>query len=235
MCKWMARASRALLLFVATSQAIVAAPLFVNELHYDNAGTDQGEFVELAGHAGFDLSGWSLWLYNGGNGLAYRTYTLSGILADDTGTGFGLTRLDLPTNGLQNGAADGLALVDSGGLVWEFLSYEGVLTALGGPAVGLLSVDIGVSESASTPLGASLQRIGGGHGPADFVWQASVAGSPGRQNIGQWLHVGASPLATPMPISLIVLGVVTLVWRRHRCGSQHRSAEPDPPRSGTTP
>ena len=42
-----------------------AAEVFVNELHYDNAGTDTGEFVELAGPAGTDLTGWSLVLYNG--------------------------------------------------------------------------------------------------------------------------------------------------------------------------
>ncbi|MBA3309516.1 MAG: hypothetical protein H0U28_05570, partial [Nocardioidaceae bacterium] len=47
------------------STSAVATEIFVNELHYDNAGTDAGEFIEIAGPAGADLTGWSLALYNG--------------------------------------------------------------------------------------------------------------------------------------------------------------------------
>ena len=56
--------------------------VFINELHYDNAGTDAGEAVEIAGPAGTDLTGWSLVLYNGANGAAYNTNTLSGVIAE---------------------------------------------------------------------------------------------------------------------------------------------------------
>jgi hypothetical protein len=42
--------------------------VFINELHYDNAGTDEGEAVEVAGPAGTDLTGWQVVLYNGANG-----------------------------------------------------------------------------------------------------------------------------------------------------------------------
>jgi hypothetical protein len=45
-----------------------AANVFINEFHYDTAGTDAGEFIEVAGLAGTDLSGWSLVLYNGNGG-----------------------------------------------------------------------------------------------------------------------------------------------------------------------
>jgi hypothetical protein len=31
-----------------------------DDYHYDNAGTDVGEGVEIAGYAGIDLTGWSL-------------------------------------------------------------------------------------------------------------------------------------------------------------------------------
>jgi len=57
-----------LLALVASPAAAVAPPdgqVFVNELHYDNAGTDAGEAIEVAGPAGTDLAGWSLVLYNG--------------------------------------------------------------------------------------------------------------------------------------------------------------------------
>ena len=41
------------------------APVFVNELHYDNTGADQNEAVEIAGPAETDLTGWRLVLYSG--------------------------------------------------------------------------------------------------------------------------------------------------------------------------
>ena len=49
-----------------------------SEIHYDNAGADTGEAIEIAGPAGTDLTGWRVVLYNGSNGLAYDTRTLSG-------------------------------------------------------------------------------------------------------------------------------------------------------------
>ncbi len=40
-------------------------PVFINEIHYDNDGTDADEAIEIAGPAGTDLTGWSVVLYNG--------------------------------------------------------------------------------------------------------------------------------------------------------------------------
>jgi hypothetical protein len=37
---------------------INAQSVFINEIHYDNAGTDTGEAIEIAGPAGTDLTGW---------------------------------------------------------------------------------------------------------------------------------------------------------------------------------
>lgn len=88
--------------------------VFINEFHYDNGGTDVGEFIEIAGLAGTDLTGWRIVLYNGANGLAYDTRVLSGVLAD-AGGGPGMMSLAYPVNGIQNGAPDGIALVDAAG------------------------------------------------------------------------------------------------------------------------
>ncbi|GAB3818643.1 SpnA family nuclease [Micromonospora zhanjiangensis] len=72
-----------------------------------------------------------------------------------------------PTDGIQNGSPDGVALVNPAGAVTEFLSYEGTFAAVGGPADGMTSVDIGKAEASSTPVGYSLQKIDGGwHDPA---------------------------------------------------------------------
>ena len=52
----------ALLTMASTAQG---QSVFINEIHYDNVGTDSGEKVEIAGPAGTDLSGWKLVRYNG--------------------------------------------------------------------------------------------------------------------------------------------------------------------------
>jgi predicted extracellular nuclease/2',3'-cyclic-nucleotide 2'-phosphodiesterase (5'-nucleotidase family) len=162
---------------------------WINELHYDNAGTDSGEFIEIAGLAGEDLTGWSVVLYNGANGLSYNTRPLSGVLADQ-GNGFGTIVLTYPTDGIQNGAPDGIALVDASGAVVQFLSYEGAMTAANGPAAGLTSTDIGVSETASTPVGFSLQLAGEGDEYVDFAWTAPQTATPGAANTGQTFEGG---------------------------------------------
>ena len=86
---------------------------FINEFHYDNASTDTGEFIEIAGIAGLDLTGWQVVLYNGNGGAPYDTINLSGTLTD-AGAGFGFETLTFPSNGIQNGSPDGIALVDNG-------------------------------------------------------------------------------------------------------------------------
>lgn len=166
--------------------------VFINEFHYDNVGGDTGEFIEVAGPAGTDLTGWSLVLYNGSNGTVYNTISLSGTI-NDVSNGFGFVVSTLPANGLQNGSPDGIALVDNNGTVVEFLSYEGVLTAVDGPAAGLDSTDIGVSESGSTPVGDSLQRTGTGAESTDFTWAAAAANTSDAVNPGQTFTGGTTP------------------------------------------
>jgi predicted extracellular nuclease len=146
--------------------------VFISEIHYDNAGTDVGEAVEVFGPAGTDLNGWSLVLYNGSNSSTYSTIALSGTIP---GTGFGVVTSNSPSNGLQNGSPDGLALIAAGGDVRQFLSYEGVITAANGPALGLTSTDIGVLESSSTDIGASLQIVGQGNCYSSLAWQGPAA------------------------------------------------------------
>ena len=162
--------------------APAVANVWVNEFHYDNAGTDDlNEFIEIAGLAGTDLTGWSLVLYNGNGGAVYSTLSLSGTLADQT-NGFGFVKVLAP--GLQNGSPDGFALVDNFGRVIQFLSYEGSMTAVGGAANGMTSTDVGVGQ-ASAAVGFTLQLTGTGSGYAGFTWAANVANTEGAVNAGQ--------------------------------------------------
>ncbi|GAA4010721.1 Ig-like domain-containing protein [Sphingomonas humi] len=157
--------------------------VFINEINYDPAGTDTGEFIEIAGLAGTDLTGWTLVLYNGNGGAPYSTTNLSGVLADST-NGFGFRSVTYPSNGVQNGAPDGIALVDPFGRVVQFLSYEGEMKAVGGPAAGMTSTDIGVYQD-QAPAGTSLQLVGTGSSYGDFTWAYDVASTSGAGNSGQ--------------------------------------------------
>lgn len=165
-------------------QVFASAPvLFVNEFHYDNAGTDVNEGIEVAGTAGLDLDGYRLILYNGNGGSSYGTVNLSGVLADQD-NGFGTQFFSI--NGLQNGSPDGFALISPSDEVIQFLSYEGAFTAVGGPADGLLSEDVGVIQLSSTLAGTSLQLEGNGRTYSDFTWSASSIPSTYSQvNTGQ--------------------------------------------------
>lgn len=171
-----------------TTSPIIPTPNilpWINEIHYDNASTDTNEGVEIAGPAGLDLTGWTIVLYNGNGGASYDTLNLSGIIPNQQG-GYGTLWIGLPVNGLQNGdPADGLALVAPSNTVVQFLSYEGSFVATNGPAAGMNSVNIGVSEVSSTPLDNSLQLQGTGNEYVEFSWTGPTPHTRGLININQ--------------------------------------------------
>ena len=187
-----------LCLWVSGSRAQGAPTVFINEIHYDNASTDTGESIEIAGPAGTDLTGYSLVLYNGVNpasGVVYNTRALVGVIPSQQG-GYGTLAFAYGTDGIQNGGNDGVALVlttTTPQTVVQFLSYEGVMTASGGPAVGMTSTDIGVSEGTATPAGHSLQLTGTGSGASAFSWTGPLAKSDGAPNAGQTFTGVAGP------------------------------------------
>ena len=165
-----------------TVKSLSVGEPWINEFHYDNNLGDVGEFVEIAGPAGIDLSAYELVKYNGNGGGEYGTNALSGVI-DNEGDCIGA--LSFPVVGLQNGDPDGIALVKDGTTVLEFISYEGTFMATNGPAAGMLSENIGVSEPSNTPIGQSVQLVGSGKFLHDFTWSGPAAESPGDLNVGQ--------------------------------------------------
>ena len=171
-----------LAMFLGAGYPAWGQSIFINEIHYDNLGTDAEEVLEVAGPAGTDMKGWSLVLYNGKNGMPYRTIPLEGSIPDQQ-SGFGTVSFSI--NRIQNGAPDGIALVNPENEVIHFMSYEGGFTAASGPAGGLAATDIGVRESNSTQAGHSLQLRGSGSSLADFAWHGPGQGTPGLVNAEQ--------------------------------------------------
>jgi len=169
-----------------------------NEIHYDNLGTDTGEAIEIEGPAGVDVTGFSIVLYNGSSNAVYGTRVLSGVLPASCDTR-GVLAITYPQDGIQNGSPDAFALVNNAGQVLEFLSYEGTLTAVDGPAAGLTSVDIGADEN-STPVGTSLQRGSTGA----WTLSASTFGSCNPDTpvpVGNTIQFsGRVPSDVPLPV-----------------------------------
>jgi len=199
--------------------------IWINEFHYDNTSTDLGEFVEVAVRSGpaFNPADYTLTLYDGGGapygsviGLesftASAPFTISGSPSTVTFYTF-----SFPTNGIQNGPADGLALtLDPGpNTVVQFISYEGSFMATSGFASGAVSVDVGVSEP-GTALGTSIGYIGTGDRAANFSYALISDDTPGAVNAGQTLRA----VAVGVPesgnsaglLAISTLGILSASW-----------------------
>jgi len=200
-CRWLFTAVA--LIFSATASAQVR----ISEFHYDNTGADTGEAVEVSAPAGTDLTGWQVVLYNGSGGASYGALNLTGVVPA-TCDSRGVVVVPGPASGIQNGAPDGLALVNASGTLVEFLSYEGVFAATNGAASGVTSVDVGVLEVGNEPVGTSLSRNAAG------VWSGPAANTFGACNdngdVTPPAEVATVTVA-PMTATVSVGGSTTLV------------------------
>ncbi|MBT8151251.1 MAG: VPLPA-CTERM sorting domain-containing protein [Gammaproteobacteria bacterium] len=130
----------------------------------------------------------------------YRTLALVSTFIDSY-DGYGI--IHVVTGSLQNGPADGFAIIDIDGDVVEFISYEGSVDAVNGGAVGMTSVDIGIAEDGDALEGESLQLIGMGSRASDFSWGTGT-NSLGVANFGQTFKPGNSEV--PLPASAWLFG-----------------------------
>lgn len=160
-----------------------SAKLVINEVDYDQVGADTAGFVEIAntGDAAATLDGIALVLVNGGDGAEYARKTLTGTLAAG-----GYLNIDVDP---QNGAPDGLALVDTGsGALLDALSYEGPITAA---TIGTATFDLvegtmlPVDVADSNTVDGTLARLPDGHDADDAAtdWAFTTTPTPGAANV----------------------------------------------------
>ncbi len=167
------------IIFTLGAYAQCPTDIRINEFHYDNVGTDEGEFIEVRigdpQPAAMDLSGYFIVLYNGSTpsaAVTYGSYTLDNAIVTSSG-GYSYYVFNIA---IQNGSNDGFALITPCG-IQEVLSYEGVFTASNGPASMSTSVDVLVEEGGSTAIGQSLQLLSSG-------WAGPIATTKGLANEG---------------------------------------------------
>src|SRR5687768_6453816 len=112
--------------------AAASAAVFINETHYDACTTpgDTGERIEVVSTAAQSLSGYRIYLYNGTSSPTSATYydndaVPTGAAATCGQIAVRFATVSYPSNGIQNGANDAIALVGPTGQLVQFLSYEG--------------------------------------------------------------------------------------------------------------
>ena len=160
-----------------------SAQLVINEVDYDQVGADTGGFVEIAntGTAAATLDGVALVLVNGGDNTEYGRRALTGSLA----AGAKLV-VDVDP---QNGAPDGLALIDTAKeVLLDALSYEGAISAA---TIGtkvfdlvegtLLPVDVADSNTVDGTLARIPDGSDSGNAAADWVFTTTP--TPGAANV----------------------------------------------------
>jgi|GEM_PF-1514592 len=169
------------------------ATLVINEVDYDQNGTDTQEFIELknASSAPVNLDNYKIELVNGAGGAVYTTVDLPNVnlAAGDyyviCNSGSSVPNCDLNFAGssdqIQNGEPDAIRLIFNNTLTVDALSYEGSTTgATEGSGTGLN--DDGAT--AAQPLGLSRKPDGNdtNSNNADFVLTCLTPGTANTTN-----------------------------------------------------
>lgn len=195
----------------------VSSQVFINEFHYDNSGTDSGEFVEVVVAPGFEAAGGRLTdvvieLYNGSSTTlnTYDSIQLSDFDNFANPTVRNGYRIYTTEEGLQNGP-DGIAIVING-TVTQFISYEGTFTPVEDSAIGMESVDVGVEQSPAFAAGVgSIGLIGEGIDSTELAWTRfgeDVRHTPGELNPGQTFTGGVPQLAQAISFDDVRVAIV---------------------------
>jgi large repetitive protein len=179
----------------------------INEVDYDNVGTDSNEFVELFNNTGapIQLSNYALVLVNGSNDTEYTRVPLASAgvsLAPNQYLVIGASTLTVPSgvlkinlamavDAIQNGPSDGVALINTtNNTLVDALSYEGAITSATitglGTSVNLVemtAVPATVADSNTAPGSFSRLPNGIDTNVSSADWSLSSMQTPGSSNV----------------------------------------------------
>ncbi len=158
---------------------------FINEINYLASNpTEAG--LEIAGEAGTDLAGWTVVGYALDGTVEFVEYIEAGLIPNQQ-NGYGTFWYDVE----QTGNGGGLALVNAGGNVVQFISYgtinfsNVVITATEGAANGLTSEYVGTQLIPEN----SLQLSGTGQSYLSFLWSLPSGATQGQINTNQLFQI----------------------------------------------
>jgi len=158
---------------------VLYCQLFINEIDYDQAGSDYDEFIEIAGPEG-TYSNVVIEFINGNNNGVYQTININSLIISNqiNGYGFHLEYIE----GIQNGAPDGVQLSVNGSIV-DAVAYEGTLY----DTDGNIMEEIGEDYQISGEENQSLSRSG-----LDGSLWAEAPITPGQINANQSINIGGN-------------------------------------------
>ncbi len=136
--------------------------------------------IKNVGASAATLEGIALVLVNGGDGLEYDRAELTGSLAAGAYLSVAIEA--------QNGAPDGVALIDTAGALLDALSYEGSITAavIDGKTYNLVEGTVlPTSVADSNTVDGSLSRIPDGQDTNNAAsdWKFTTTKTPGAANV----------------------------------------------------
>jgi len=207
-----------LLTFVCSASINTQASIIINEIDYDQPGTDIAEFIELfnTGNDSISLDNYTIALINGNDSSTYRTINLSSFSIDANGYFVVCGNASLVANcdysftttnsWFQNGAPDAVGLYDNTSLL-DSLSYEGLLNPL---TEGDFLI---VSDNASDIV--SLSRIINGidtnNNASDFQHGCITPGTANIAGIGDCSSASVSAVPIPAAAWLFGSGLISLL------------------------
>ncbi len=177
----------------------VQGHLVINEVDYDMPSTDNAELIEIHNPSSspVSLAGKQILLINGANGAIYNTINLTGTIAANgylviAGPNVSVVapavKLDpgWTTDKIQNGAPDGIALIDSTThTLIDALSYEGSMTAINVPGfaspISLVEGSV-LTTSDVASSGSLCRRANQDTNNASADWKLCTSPSPGVAN-----------------------------------------------------
>lgn len=194
------------------------AAIVINEIDYDQPGTDAAEFIELfnTGNASISLENYSIDLINGFNSSVYRSIALTGFNINANAYFVVCSNASLvancnynftPSNNwFQNGAPDAVALYDGTDLQ-DSLSYEGLLSPYTeGDALTIKDNSTGI---------LSLSRIADGidsnNNLLDFKLGCITPGSANVAGSGNCSVAVINPIPVPAAVWLFGSGLLALM------------------------
>ena len=201
-----------------TASFSTQASLIINEVDYDQLGTDTAEFIELynTGTSSLSLDGFALDLINGNTGSAYRNIDLSGfsvaasdyfVVCNANGTvancDFAFTS---SSSWLQNGAPDGIALYDNNTLI-DSMTYEGEIVGFTEGSTLFLEDSNGLSMS----LGRIPDGLDTDNNFSDFQSNCITPGSSNISGTGDCSALAVNAVPVPAAVWLFASGLLGLV------------------------
>jgi hypothetical protein len=194
------------------------AAIVINEIDYDQAGTDNAEFIELfnSGSSSVPLDNYFIDLINGTNSSSYRTINLSGfninaggyfvVCGDATLVANCDYSFTTATGWFQNGAPDAVGLYENNVLL-DALSYEGsLLSFTEANALSISDNNTDIVSIARMPDGFDSDD-----NDADFKLGCITPGSANIAGSGDCSASAVSTVPVPAAVWLFASGMIGLV------------------------